>query len=33
MSICRTGEHLIHNLYGKVGGIRMTGSAAWQYAM
>ena len=24
----RTGEHLIHNLYGKVGGIRMTGSAA-----
>ena len=23
-----TGEHLIHNLYGKVGGIRMTGSAA-----
>ncbi|MDO4165307.1 MAG: inositol monophosphatase family protein [Bacteroides sp.] len=24
----RTGEHLIHRLYGKVGGIRMTGSAA-----
>ena len=24
----RTGEHLIHSLYGKVGGIRMTGSAA-----
>lgn len=28
MSICPYGEHLIHNLYGKVGGIRMTGSAA-----
>lgn len=24
----RTGEHLIHELYGKVAGIRMTGSAA-----
>lgn len=24
----RTGEHLIHHLYGRVGGIRMTGSAA-----
>lgn len=24
----RTGEHLIHELYGKVGGIRMNGSAA-----
>lgn len=24
----RTGEHLIHRLYGKIGGIRMTGSAA-----
>lgn len=24
----RTGEHLLHQLYGKVGGIRMTGSAA-----
>lgn len=24
----RTGEHLIHSLYGKVGGIRMNGSAA-----
>ena len=24
----RTGEHLIHELYGKVAGIRMNGSAA-----
>lgn len=24
----RTGEHLIHSLYGRVGGIRMNGSAA-----
>ena len=24
----RTGEHLIHELYGRVAGIRMTGSAA-----
>ncbi|WP_291528134.1 inositol monophosphatase family protein [Bacteroides sp. UBA939] len=24
----RTGEHLLHSLYGKVGGIRMNGSAA-----
>ncbi len=27
-SYARTGEHLIHELYGKVGGIRMNGSAA-----
>ena len=24
----RTGEHLVHELYGRVAGIRMTGSAA-----